>query len=289
MAQQQDPVAAVVSWFAENKRALPWREPEVTAWGILVSEFMLQQTQVDRVVPKWLTWMDLWPTPDLLAHAPLADVLRAWQGLGYPRRAMRLHASAQRIVSEFGGIVPSTQADLLSLPGVGHYTAAAIAAFAFHQPTVVLDTNIRRVIARAWSAQAMPTSHLTKPEELLAARLIPARDGAQWSAAVMELGAIICTARTPLCDQCPIQTSCAWLAAAKPDNSPARRKQPSFAGSDRQARGVLLRKVSEAHLASASAIESVWADAVQREKAMTSLINDGLVIRVDQGYCLPGN
>ncbi len=287
MAHKDDPVTVVVAWFADNKRELPWRDPEVTAWGILVSEFMLQQTQVDRVAPKWLTWMQRWPTADALSRAPLGDVLRAWQGLGYPRRAMRLHATAQRIVSEFAGTVPSTQAELLSLPGVGHYTAAAIAAFAFHQPTVVLDTNIRRVIARAWSAQAMPSAHLTKSEESFAAQLVPQRDGAQWSAAVMELGALICTARNPLCSQCPLQNSCAWLVAGQPDNAPVRRKQPTFAGSDRQARGVLLRTVSEAPLASESAIEAVWADALQREKAMTSLINDGLVIRVNQGYCLP--
>ena len=289
MAKKDDPVTVVVAWFEANKRDLPWRDPKVTAWGILVSEFMLQQTQVDRVAPKWLAWMDLWPTPGALALAPLSDVLRAWQGLGYPRRAMRLHATAQRIISEFDGIVPSTPSELLSLPGVGHYTAAAIAAFAFQQPTVVLDTNIRRVIARAWSAQAMPTAHLTQREVAFASDLVREHDGAQWSAAVMELGALICTSRAPKCDQCPIQASCAWLAAGQPDNAPVRRKQPTFAGSDRQARGVLLRTVSEAHVAPVSAIESAWADALQREKAMTSLINDGLVIRVDQGYCLPGN
>lgn len=289
MAQKDDPVTVVVAWFAQNKRDLPWREPDVTAWGILVSEFMLQQTQVDRALPKWLAWMDTWPTPDALAKAPLSDVLRAWQGLGYPRRAMRLHASAQRIVSEFNGVVPSTQSDLLSLPGVGHYTAAAVAAFAFDQPAVVLDTNIRRVIVRAWSAQALPTAHLTQNEVTLASNLVRDHDGAQWSAAVMELGALICTARAPKCERCPIQTSCAWFAAGQPDNAPARRKQPAFEGSDRQARGALLRAVSASHLATASAIEAAWADELQREKAMTSLIKDGLVIRVDQGYCLPVN
>lgn len=289
MAHKDDPVTVVVAWFAENKRDLPWRDPQVTAWGIVVSEFMLQQTQVERVTPRWVAWMELWPTPEALARASLADVLRAWQGLGYPRRAMRLHACAQRIVSEFAGIVPSTQSELLSLPGIGHYTAAAIAAFAYDQPTVVLDTNIRRVIVRAWSAQAMPTTHLTKSEKYFAGQLVPQHDGAAWSTAVMELGALICTARNPLCGQCPIQSSCAWLAAGQPNNAPVRRKQPAFAGSDRQARGVLLRTVSAAPLASESAIEAVWADALQREKAMTSLINDGLVIRVDQGYCLPGN
>ena len=287
VARRIDEVTAVIKWFNAHQRDLPWRGAAVSPWGIVVSEFMLQQTQVDRVIPKWLDWMDRWPTPAHLAVASPADVLRAWQGLGYPRRAMRLQACAQAIVNEFHGEVPSSEEDLLAMPGIGHYTAAAICAFAFHQPTVVLDTNIRRVIERAWSAKAMPTAHLTKPEIERATALVRDHDGARWSAAVMELGAIVCTARNPRCDQCPLQTSCAWFAAGKPDNAPVRRKQPSFAGSDRQARGALLRAVSASAVATPSAIDAAWADALQREKAMTSLINDGLVIRVARGYCLP--
>lgn len=231
--------------------------------------------------------MQRWPTPALLAAAPTADVLRAWQGLGYPRRAMRLQTCAQIIVNDFHGEVPRSEGELLALPGIGHYTAAAICAFAFGQPTVVLDTNIRRVIERAWSAQALPTAHLTKPEVERATALVRDHDGARWSAAVMELGALVCTARNPKCDDCPLLSTCAWVAAGKPDNAPLRRKQPTFAGSDRQARGALLRAVSAVAVASPSAIEAAWADVLQREKAMTSLINDGLVIRVARGYCLP--
>ena len=231
--------------------------------------------------------MDRWPTAPDLAEASTSDVLRAWQGLGYPRRAMRLQACARVITDECHGEVPSSEAELLAMPGIGHYTAAAICAFAFNQPTVVLDTNIRRVIERAWSAQAMPTAHLTKPEVERATALVRNHDGAQWSAAVMELGALVCTARNPQCDVCPISKTCAWLAAGKPDNAPVRRKQPSFAGSDRQARGALLRAVSAAPVVQASVIEQAWANELQREKAMTSLINDGLVIRVDRGFALP--
>jgi A/G-specific adenine glycosylase len=287
VARRFDEVTAVITWFNDHQRALPWRDPDVSPWGIVVSEFMLQQTQVDRVISKWLDWMQRWPTPDDLATAPTADVLRSWQGLGYPRRAMRLQACAQVIVNDFQGEVPSDEAELLAMPGIGHYTAAAICAFAFHQPTVVLDTNIRRVIQRAWSAQAMPTSHLTKPEVERASALVREHDGARWSAAVMELGAIVCTARNPKCDQCPLQRTCTWHAAGKPENAPTRRKQPSFAGSDRQARGAILRAVSAGSIATPSAIEAAWADVLQREKAMTSLINDGLVIRVARGYSLP--
>lgn len=287
MARGFDEVTAVINWFELHRRDLPWRGSNVTPWGIVVSEFMLQQTQVDRVIPKWLDWMERWPTPADLAAASTGDVLRAWQGLGYPRRAMRLQACAQVITDEFNGEVPCTEAELLAMPGIGHYTAAAICAFAFHQPTVVLDTNIRRVIERAWSAQAMPTAHLTKPEVERATALVRDHDGAQWSAAVMELGALVCAARNPQCDICPLNKTCAWLAAGKPDNAPVRRKQPSFAGSDRQARGALLRAVSAEPVVATSVIEAAWADELQREKAMTSLINDGLVIRVDRGYALP--
>jgi len=248
---------------------------------------MLQQTQVDRVIPKWEQWMRAWPTPAELAAAPLADVLRAWQGLGYPRRAMRLHASAQAIVDNFDGQVPNSEAQLLGLPGVGHYTAAAVAAFAFGQPTLVLDTNIRRVIARAWAGVASMPAHLTSAERELAASLVTEANGARWSAAVMELGALICTARAPRCPECPLQASCHWLAAGSPQNGPQTRKQPAFLGSDRQARGALLKAVSADE--GPSSVEQAWSDAVQRERALASLLADGLVARTPTGYALPRN
>ena len=285
MARSSAEVSRVIQWFQQNARPLPWREPEVSAWGILVSEFMLQQTQVDRVIPKWQDWMRRWPSPSSLATAPVADVLRAWQGLGYPRRAMRLHASALAIVSDWGGEVPADESSLLALPGVGQYTAAAIACFAFGRPSVVLDTKIRRVIARAWEGQAAVASHLTNAERERAQTLVAQGDGARWSAAVMELGAVVCTARAPSCEQCPLASSCAWLAAGRPQNGPQSRKQPTFEGSDRQARGALLKAVSAG--ASIRSMEAVWPDAEQRERALSSLMADGLIARTRRGYALP--
>lgn len=277
----------MITWFGEHARALPWRESQVTPWGILVSEFMLQQTQVDRVIPKWEQWMREWPTPAELAAAPIADVLLAWQGLGYPRRALRLHSAAQAIVDNWQGEVPCEESALLMLPGVGHYTAAAVAAFAYGQPTVVLDTNIRRVIARAWGGQAAMPAHLTNAERALAAGLVTETTGARWSAAVMELGAVVCTARAPKCQECPLQGSCLWLAAGQPQNGPQARRQPHFEGSDRQARGTLLRAVSGG--GEISAIEEAWADVQQRERALESLVADGLIARTPMGYALPTN
>lgn len=248
---------------------------------------MLQQTQVDRVIPKWEHWMRTWPTPTALAKAPVADVLRAWQGLGYPRRAIRLHASAQAIVEHWNGEVPKDEAELLTLPGVGQYTAAAVAAFAYGQPAVVLDTNIRRVIARAWGGQAAVSSHLTKAERERAAGLLSPKSGAHWSAAVMELGAMVCTARAPKCELCPLASSCRWLAIGRPPNGPEVRKQPGFEGSDRQARGVLLQAVSAGE--PISVIETTWPSKEQRDRALASLVADGLIARTRSGYALPMN
>ena len=275
----------MIDWYHSHARPLPWRAADVTPWGILVSEFMLQQTQVDRVIPKWQLWMSTWPTPESLAAAPLADVLRAWQGLGYPRRAMRLQASAQEIVERWDGQVPQGETELLSLPGVGSYTAAAVAAFAFSQPTLVLDTNIRRVISRVWAGRAAPAAHLTYAERELAWTLVDERSGAQWSAAVMELGALVCTARSPKCHECPVCDSCSWLGAGKPENGPQPRRQASFAGSDRQARGAVLRALSTS--SELSTVEESWPDAEQRERALASLVADGLVARTPSGYALP--
>lgn len=277
----------MIDWYASHARALPWREPGVTPWGILVSEFMAQQTQIDRVVPRWQEWMHTWPTPAALADAPLADVLRAWQGLGYPRRAIRLQASAKAILEQWDGQVPQDEAALLSLPGVGHYTAAAVAAFAFGRPTLVLDTNVRRVITRAWAGRAAPAAHVTKAERELAASLLEDSSGASWSAAAMELGALVCTARAPRCEDCPLQASCAWLALGRPQNGPKPRRQPAFNGSDRQARGAVMRALSSP--SQTSAVEQCWPDAEQRERALASLVADGLVARTPSGYALPGS
>lgn len=234
-------------WFSEAARDLPWRRPEATPWGIMVSEFMLQQTPVVRVLPVWHEWMRRWATPALLAVEPSGEAVRAWGRLGYPRRALRLHAAAVTIVEEYDGAVPGSPEALLSLPGVGGYTAAAISSFAFRIPAVVVDTNIRRVHARLFTGNALPEPALTAAENALAADLMPA-DPEQaniWNAAVMELGALICTARSPHCMDCPVQDLCSWVAAGKPEPHYTPKGQ-AWHGTDRQVRGAIMGVLREA-------------------------------------------
>jgi len=240
----------VTDWFAVNARDLPWRRPECTPWGVMVSEFMLQQTPVVRVLPVWEEWMERWPEPADLAAEPAGEALRAWGRLGYPRRALRLHGAAQRIVEEHGGRVPSAHADLLALPGVGAYTAAAISCFAFGAPETVVDTNIRRVHARLVSGRALPEPTYTAAEARLAEALMPPQehDGGRlanaWNAAVMELGALVCTARSPRCTQCPVADACAWIEAGQPEPHYVPKGQP-WAGTDRQVRGAFMAVLRE--------------------------------------------
>lgn len=279
-------VPPITAWYQVSARNLPWRAPNCTPWQVLVSEIMLQQTQVDRVLPVWQAWMNRWPTPQSLAEATLDDVLRAWGRLGYPRRARRLWQAARDIVHRFGGEVPEDEAALRELPGVGGYTAAAIAAFAYGKTTVVLDTNVRRVLTRAILGKANAPAHITAAERALAESLLPAHDAALWSVAVMELGALVCRARDPKCADCPIVQECAWRAAGYPAAAhPARATRP-FAGSDRQARGVILAILREAD--TAVALEGFpIADPEQYARALQTLIDDGLVDHVDGTYVLP--
>lgn len=239
---------------------------------------MLQQTPVHRVVPVWQAWMDRWPTPALLAADPVAEAIRAWGRLGYPRRALRLHATAATIAREHGGQVPRTYDELCALPGVGDYTATAVLAFAFGQPGLPLDVNVRRVLARVVSGKARPAAHITAAEREIARTLLPEQAGARWAAAVMELGALICTAADPLCDECPVVAECAWRSAGYPDSGFPARRQPTYEGSDRQARGALLAIMREAPTAvSQHQLDSAWPDAGQRARALAGLIEDGLV------------
>jgi A/G-specific adenine glycosylase len=267
-------------WFARHARDLPWRAADRTPWQVMVSEYMLQQTPVDRVLPAWQAWIDLWPTPADCAAAPADRPVRMWGRLGYPRRARRLHEAAQRITADFGGQVPADRESLLSLPGVGDYTAAAIQSFAFGIRSVVLDTNIRRVIARAVTGTALPLPHVTTAERLLADDLTPAspKASATWNAAIMELGALVCTARAPKCGQCPLADQCRWLADDRPEHTGTVRRQARFEGSDRQARGAIMAVLRESPSSvPASAIEAAWSDALQRDRALASLVADGLV------------
>jgi A/G-specific adenine glycosylase len=283
-------VSAVIRWFDVHERPLPWRR--TTPWGVLVSEFMLQQTPVDRVLPAWQRWMDRWPTAPDLADASVADALRAWERLGYPRRAKWLHESAVLVTRRFDGQVPSDEAVLRDLPGVGEYTAAAVRAFAYGRRAVVLDTNVRRVLARALSGSGTPLAHITVAERERMQALWPASDrrSARWSAAVMELGALVCTARTPDCDACPIRGRCAWYAAGRPAPVTAGRRQAAYEGSDRQARGRIMAVLRESPSpVPLSSLEASWPDSLQCGRALEALVGDGLVTALpDDRYALPG-
>jgi len=285
--------SAVLAWYRAHARDLPWRHPEASPWAVMVSEFMLQQTPVARVLPIWQTWMERWPTPADLAAEPPGEAVRMWGRLGYPRRALRLHAAATAITTEHAGRVPDDHAELLALPGVGEYTAAAVASFAFRQRRAVLDTNVRRVLARAVQGVEYPANATTAAERRTATALLPEDDetAATWAVAVMELGALVCTARTPACGRCPIAARCAWQAAGRPAHDGPPRRGQTYAGTDRQVRGKLLAVLREApgdgEVAQA-ALDAVWEDPVQRARALDGLVADGLVEPVAPGvYRLP--
>lgn len=283
---------AVLAWYESNARDLPWRAPDSSPWSILVSEIMLQQTPVVRVLPAWQAWMERWPTPSDLAEEPSGEAVRMWNRLGYPRRALRLHACAVAITEEHGGEVPSDHATLLALPGVGSYTAAAVASFAFGQRHAVLDTNVRRVLARAETGIEYPPKTQTKGEVALAESLVPGPPSvaARWAVGVMELGALVCTARSPKCAECPIANQCAWLLAGRPAHDGPPRRAQTYAGTDRQVRGRLLAVLRDAaHPVAKDALDAVWDDGIQRERALDGLVSDGLVDPLDDGrFALPG-
>lgn len=281
--------APVLEWYEDNARDLPWRADDATPWGVLVSEIMLQQTPVVRVLPVWLEWMARWPTPKSLAAEPPGEAVRHWGRLGYPRRALRLHACARAIADEHGGEVPADHATLLALPGIGEYTAAAVASFAYGGRHAVLDTNVRRVFARAVRAEEYPPTATSAAERRLAEALLPELGAARWGVAVMELGALICTARAPRCADCPIADLCAWRLAGKPPHTGPARKGQTYAGTDRQCRGRLLAVLRAAHgPVPKAALDVVWDDPTQRERALDGLVADGLAEVLDDGtYRLP--
>ncbi|HET9420207.1 MAG TPA: A/G-specific adenine glycosylase [Nocardioides sp.] len=280
----------ILEWYAGHARELPWRGPAVSPWSVMVSEFMLQQTPVARVLPVHEEWLRRWPTPADLAAEPTGEAVRAWGRLGYPRRALRLHAAATAIVERHGGAVPASYDDLLELPGVGDYTAAAIATFAYGRRHVVLDTNVRRVLVRAVSGVEFPGRSPTRAERAVAADLLPDDETAPtWSIALMELGALVCTASSPRCGACPISAGCAWRAAGYPAYDGPPRPVQAWAGTDRQCRGRLLGVVRDAEGAvPARRLDAAWADAGQRARCLASLVEDRLLVRTAAGdYALP--
>jgi A/G-specific adenine glycosylase len=252
---------------------------------------MLQQTPVSRVLPVFEQWMLAWPTPADLAAAGAGEAVRAWGRLGYPRRALRLHAAAVAIVADHGGEVPSSHAALRALPGVGDYTAAAIASFAFGQRHVVLDTNVRRVLARAVRGEELPPMSVTRAEREVAADLLPGDDAtaAVWAVGVMELGALVCTSTSPRCSACPVEDLCAWVQAGRPAYDGPPRRGQTYAGTDRQCRGRLLAVLRDADGAvHRSRLDAVWSDDVQRARCLASLLEDGLVVATSRDtFALP--
>lgn len=271
----------LLTWFAERQRDLPWRRTR-DPWAVLVSELMLQQTQVARVLPRYEAFLERWPTPAACAAAPLADIVTAWSGLGYNRRAVALHQCASVVVAEHSGVLPDDLAALLALPGIGPYTARAVLAFAFERDDVgVLDTNAARVLARRAGRP------LRRAEAQAAAdAAVPPGEGWAWNQAMLDLGATCCTARAPRCEACPVAEACAWWRAGRPEPDPAIGSagvaggQSRFAGSDRQGRGRLVEALRAGPVAPAdlAAVMGWPDDAARAERVAASVVRDGLAL-----------
>jgi A/G-specific adenine glycosylase len=276
----------VLNWYGDHARDLPWRRPGTTAWAVLVSEVMLAQTPVSRVLPSYLAWLRRWPTAGALGAESPGEAVRMWGRLGYPRRALRLHAAARVIVARHDGEVPASYDALLALPGVGTYTAAAVASFAYGGRHAVLDTNVRRVLARCVGGKEAPPQHPTVAERALALSLVPddAPVAARWAVAVMELGALVCTARDPRCAECPVSVQCRWRGAGKPSYDGQRRAPQGFAGTDRQVRGLIMAVLrGSADPVPVRSLHAVWSGDEQRTRALAGLVADGLAVLLPDG------
>lgn len=286
------PADILIDWFDQHARELPWRDPDRTGWAVLVSEIMLQQTPVARVLPVFDEWLERWPLPSALARESQGEVVRAWGKLGYPRRALRLHAAADVIATKHNDVVPSDVDTLLDLPGIGAYTARAVAAFAYGKRAPVVDTNVRRVVARAvhGAGDAGPPSTSRDLADVEA--LLPAAEphAARFSAAMMELGALICTARAPRCADCPLLATCAWQRAGRPAYAGPAKPVQRFAGTDRQVRGLLLDVLrGTGEPVDKGRLDTVWSVDGQRDRCLHSLLSDGLVEQTADGrFALPG-
>jgi len=279
----EEVVSELLAWGGPRLRDLPWRRTR-DPWGVLVSEVMAQQTQVARIIPRWEAFMERFPTPESLAEAPLADLLRLWQGLGYPRRARALHEAARRIRDS--GRFPSTVEQLMDLPGVGPYTARAVAAFAFDLDVGVLDTNVGRLLARLAGERLRPAAAQTMADDL-----VPKGDAWIWNQVVMDFGATVCTARTPRCDGCPVNKQCAWAGSTE-RTDPAQGsagvsgKQARFEGSDRQARGRLLAALVDGPILAVAVAVVMDRDSVVADRLLADLVAEGLCRRVDDEIVL---
>jgi A/G-specific adenine glycosylase len=280
----------VLDWYSRHARDLPWRAPGASPWSVLVSEIMLQQTPVARVLPAHEAWLRRWPAPAALAADPAGEAVRQWGRLGYPRRALWLHETARILTDRHGGKVPASREALLALPGIGPYTASAVASFAFGQRHTVLDTNVRRVMCRLVTGAEFPGRSPSAAERRLAESLLPEqpRIAARWSVGVMELGALICTAARPRCAACPVSRHCSWLSAGNP-RAAARPAGQRYEGTDRQCRGRLLGALRDADgPVTARQLDAVWPGRLQRARALDGLIADGLIdVLADGRYALP--
>ena len=311
----------IIAWFEDTARDLPWRHPKTSAWAILVSEIMSQQTPVARVEPRWRAWMDKWPTPADLAAAPTAEVLHSWDRLGYPRRALRLQEAAEVIAADLDNRVPETTEELERLPGIGSYTAAAVSSFAFGRKTTVLDTNVRRVLIRLFAGRERPTSSPGRKETAWAAALVPEDRHVEWNAGVMEFGALVCTARSPDCPACPLQDICTWNQLGRPASA-TKPKTQKWAGTDRQLRGAIMDVLKAAHVAgddrrgvrrdvftasvtefdpvlldslaestatAVARVRELSADPDRINRLISDLVDDGLAQQVDGRLALPNS
>lgn len=271
------------AWWHTNARDLPWRFGRTTPWGVLVSEVMSQQTQMSRVVPYWLAWMETWPDAKSLAGASTAEVLTAWGRLGYPRRALRLQECARVVAERYHNSLPNDYGQLLALPGIGDYTASAVMSFAYGVRVAVIDTNIRRVLSRAFLGKESLGGAASREERELARRVLPVRahDSVTWNQSVMELGAVVCAAKAPLCERCPLAAVCAFVAAGRPGLGEKRtRPRQRFQGTNRQVRGKILEALRGVDVAASlprEQVERLWADRVQLDACIASLDEDGLI------------
>jgi len=278
-----DLAGAVLAWGVPRLRDLPWRRTR-DPWAVLVSEVMLQQTQVARVVPRWEAFLGRFPTAASCADASLGDVLREWQGLGYPRRAKNLHATARRVV-DLGGF-PRDLAGLLALPGIGRYTARAVMAFAFELDASVVDTNVARVYARVAGARLTP-----KGVQAMADDHCPTGDAWAWNQCLIDLGAALCRPSTPACGECPIRPMCTWRGSDAADpaagSSGVSGHQLRFDGSDRQARGRLMKALSTGPVPRADVSTVMQRDAVVAERLVGELVAEGLCRATPSTLTLP--
>ncbi|MDO5729825.1 MAG: A/G-specific adenine glycosylase [Actinomycetaceae bacterium] len=291
-------VQTITDWFDRYSRDLPWRGPGVTAYEVMVCEVMSQQTPISRVIPKWRAWIEKWPTVAELADAHTSEVLSLWRGLGYPRRALHLQQAAQMIIESYEGVVPADPTVLITLPGIGKYTAGAVAAFAYGVRTPVIDTNVRRVLARLLGGTALPGSATRRIDHDRALALLPdeSSEAARWSAAVMEFGSLICTSRNPACDQCPVYSHCVWRLKGSPKGAEGPRPQQRWEGTNRQLRGRVMALLCDSRDAGNTCVSKEAAlkvaldrdgDSSRAESILNSLKKDGLIQVTEESVTLP--